>query len=649
MPPTWPAPVLTKAPLPIEALVVMLMTSTMTEPVTAASPPPALPPTATEETAGSRLSSLSDSPVSGTVGSSVLVAVTAAAPPKCTVLTSAAAVPESTLAVVVVVSKETTMAPPTALPLVDSPPARARFCTFSRVLAVTVSAPSASTVLPLPIVALVVRVSTWMLADAATLMVPLPPAAASAHTIRSSVLPAGVMASTVMLSPLRSAPVPTLAVLVMSWTLRPTAAPMLLLLSMLELMPIARALASVSLAALTFTSPAVAWTTRLLPIVAVLVVTTQLRAMAAATPVPPPLSPDWLEEEELAESVLSLDLGSVPVPVPLVLELEPLTWLLDFVSALESLSEEPLALARALAELSISDSAATSTDNPVTLRCRSAVVCQPITTLRAMSTPTATFLLAASADPSVSILATWAAAILTAPVAVRAVAEVPIRAVAWSSLTMTTAAAGVMAVPPAVPASSEVATCRKAVEVTVTSWPPVTGVPSSISARVVVGIRTLSAKAAPTPVAEPTSALPLADAASYSLARALTVMSPVPAATDVAVTMASVVVLTRFIANAPAIPTSPALLAPATPMAEISCSSSRKSCPSVGVAGNATPLVTTPLSTTQACEPFRLYTPGAWLPSVCRSWTRVFSLISSLGVSSPACRVLKAQALPSQR
>jgi hypothetical protein len=69
---TW----LTCAKSPMYAFVSSRMTSTMTEPVTAALPPPALPPTATEETAGRASSSFSERPVSGWIGSSVAFDVT---------------------------------------------------------------------------------------------------------------------------------------------------------------------------------------------------------------------------------------------------------------------------------------------------------------------------------------------------------------------------------------------------------------------------------------------------------------------------------------------------------------------------------------------------------------------------------------------
>src|SRR4051794_18025854 len=97
------------------------------------------------------------------------------------------------------------------------------------------------------------------------------------------------------------------------------------------LVPMALAVADVRSLALTLTSPPVAWMCTPAAMVAVLLVTTQLTATEAATPVPPPLLPDWLLAELLADvaplepSVPPLDVGSVPVPLFLVFGFEPLT------------------------------------------------------------------------------------------------------------------------------------------------------------------------------------------------------------------------------------------------------------------------------------------------------------------------------------
>jgi hypothetical protein len=85
----------TRAPSPIQAFVSNSMRSTMNEPVTAAVPPPALPPTATEVTAGRLESSFSCRPVTGTIGSSVVLALTLVAPVALVVVTCPTPVPES--------------------------------------------------------------------------------------------------------------------------------------------------------------------------------------------------------------------------------------------------------------------------------------------------------------------------------------------------------------------------------------------------------------------------------------------------------------------------------------------------------------------------------------------------------------------------
>ena len=85
---------------------------------------------------------------------------------------------------------------------------------------------SRSTCAPAPIDAVVWKVSTWMPTDAAMLASDLPPAAAMPQTMKSSSLPDGVTASTVTPPPVTCAPAPMDAVFVMSSTLRPTPAPM---------------------------------------------------------------------------------------------------------------------------------------------------------------------------------------------------------------------------------------------------------------------------------------------------------------------------------------------------------------------------------------------------------------------------------------
>ena len=100
---------------------------------------------------------------------------------------------------------------------------------------------------PLPIEAVVWKVSTWTPTEAATLASDLPPAAARPQTMKSFSLPAGVTASTVIPPPVTCAPAPIDAVFVTSSTFRPTPAPIETSESMLIAEPIAFAFALVSL------------------------------------------------------------------------------------------------------------------------------------------------------------------------------------------------------------------------------------------------------------------------------------------------------------------------------------------------------------------------------------------------------------------
>ena len=221
----------------IQACVVIEKTSTMTEPVTAASPPPAPPATAIEETAGSVIFVIFGS---GTIGliDDVALTVSAAA--------ASTTAPASMNAWVWTAGRMlTTNAPPTAVPLVDSAAATARFWSPIFWLASTSTTSVEVTCAPAPIDAVVWKVSTWMPTDAAMLASDLPPAAAMPQTMKSSSLPDGVTAWTVTPPPVTCAPAPMDAVFVMSSTLRPTPAPMATSLWRFPLKPIAREFAPV--------------------------------------------------------------------------------------------------------------------------------------------------------------------------------------------------------------------------------------------------------------------------------------------------------------------------------------------------------------------------------------------------------------------
>src|SRR5688572_13639697 len=111
--------------------------------------------------------------------------------------------------------------------------------------------------------------------------------------------------------------------------------------------PVAFALASASCVAPTRTAP-VPETVRNGATLAVFVISIQLTAIAAATPTLPDELPDWPLDWPLPLEAWSFELGSVPVPVALVLLL-PDTWLLAWLSALfvdpSSSCDLPLALA----------------------------------------------------------------------------------------------------------------------------------------------------------------------------------------------------------------------------------------------------------------------------------------------------------------
>ena len=313
-------------------------------------------------------------------------------------------------------------------------------------------------------------------------------------------------------------------------------------------------------------------------------VTTQETAIPAPTPTPPPDLPDWLLDWLLPEVALLLALGRVPTPLLPVLGLlatvSPVVWslLLGWSAggspAAESLLLLPLALPVALTALLVSLDAVRAAPTTVTLRASSAVVVQCRTRLRATAAPMAALLPAALASASVLLASrVWVAVIVSSPVVVQVPARVPTRAVVWSSLTSSSATAGLIAVPPLEPASTVVSVVRPEVASTVTLRPPVSAAPSSTSARVTVGTRMLSATDAPTPTLdEPPSALEVAFATSFSVWVARNVRSPVESVTFAVEGMkASVWTTTMLRARAPATPTSSALLDPAMAIALIVC------------------------------------------------------------------------------
>ncbi len=145
MPVSW----FTCAPAAMNALVVRMNTSTIGDTATDASPVPAPPATATEETLGSP-------PIFGictTSGDIEESAVTAIASVASRYVVSAAATSDSTTASVVIVSTFTAMAAPTAVPPSARPPASAKFWSPNGAVAVTVMPSVERTCVPFPILA----------------------------------------------------------------------------------------------------------------------------------------------------------------------------------------------------------------------------------------------------------------------------------------------------------------------------------------------------------------------------------------------------------------------------------------------------------------------------------------------------------------
>ena len=585
---------LTRAPEPTKARVVRFMTSTMKEPVTAALPPPALPPTATEETAGRVSLPFSGSGTTGTIGSRVASARTSSDFAALTRVTSVSVVPESMKACVVTVRMLTATEPPTAVPPVESAPATARFCRPMNAVARTLMPSLDARVEPLPTEAVVVKASTWMPTEPATLAVDLPPAAASPHETTSLRLPAGVMASTVMPAALICAPPPTEAVLVTLCTLSPIAAPTAVSLSSPPARPIALPTAPTRVTALTTTVPIEMMTT-LPAIEAVLVCRAQLTVTAAATATPPLLSPDWLLELLVALSVESLAFGSSPPVLPAAFGLfatESLLWSSPFLP----LSLSPLALALATASLLAPVEATTLTALAVRLRRTSASV-TVVRTLTATAAPTETLAPPASASEdrkdTTSVVALTVAAPMTA-----AAAPLPSSAVVLSC-TMAMDTDGATPTLPEAPASSRVLTSWKVSATIDREAPPVRPAPSSTAARVTRTSTMFSASEAPTPTLPP-FALAVAEATSWALLRASSDTAPVPAEMLApAPTVAVVVFVTRLRASEPAMPTL-SLPAPALARARTSCSARRWNAPVAGLTGSTSPEVIVGVCSCQA-------------------------------------------------
>ena len=135
---------------------------------------------------------------------------------------------------------------PIDVPL-EKAPAAARVCGSSAAFAVTLMPPLDSRCDPLRAEASVSNLLTTLIAtDPAMLVEPLPPAAAAPQATKSSVLPAGVIASIVMPLPLITDPLSTNDLLVALTTFTETPAPILVLLSIARAAPTPLAVASSS-------------------------------------------------------------------------------------------------------------------------------------------------------------------------------------------------------------------------------------------------------------------------------------------------------------------------------------------------------------------------------------------------------------------
>lgn len=214
----------TRAASPRNARVVRFMTSTMTEPPTAASPPAAAAPRATAVKAGSVMSGTSGA-ASGTRDA---VARPMIEPPASIVVGRSN--DESMWARVVASTYWTTMAAPTPVPLVVNAPETARVWRPIGLLASRPTFPVTVRLEPSPMTASFTSCSTCTPTEPATLASPRPPAAEIAQVWKSLRAPVGVMPVIETEPAVIVAPAPIDPRLVTVTTLRPTAAPMLLLL-----------------------------------------------------------------------------------------------------------------------------------------------------------------------------------------------------------------------------------------------------------------------------------------------------------------------------------------------------------------------------------------------------------------------------------
>ena len=376
-------------------------TSTITDPATAALPVPAAPATAIEVAVGSNADGTFG--IATCVGARVICASTSIAP-------AASALPAMN-AVEFTFSTATSIDTPTELPS-ENAPAAATVWMLRLLIACTVSAPLDFRFEPLAAEAVLLSVLMMLTAtDPAIPASPVPPPAAAAHTMKLSVVPAGVTAAMVMPLPVTVEPLFTVALLVLFTTSTATAAPISVLPLCIEIAePTAWVLLLAPACALIVTAPVAI---RLAPLVssATLFMVSTPTATEAATPTLPELPPPWLPLSLLAFEVWPLADGSEAPLAPLVLLL-PLTCLsacpsapdLPLLLACESLADSPIALAVA-SVWSVIVSVALSVAEPavvVMLRATCAVTFSADITLTDTDAPTATLLPATLASVVVS-------------------------------------------------------------------------------------------------------------------------------------------------------------------------------------------------------------------------------------------------------
>ena len=269
---------------------VSVKTFTTTEPPTAVPPLLAPPPTATELTLMLPISGISEAKTSSPTSDAAAESETFSA--------ASMSTPVSTYAVVVMFRTLTATAAPTPASEPSAPDA-AMFCSPSLLTApmVTDPAPVPSEVrtAPVPTTALLVTITTLTPTDPAMLTSELvPPAAASPQATVSlrccaAVPSVGATASTVMPWPLTCAPAPIVAVLLTMTTLSAMPAPTLASALLFSAVPVPLAVASVALTERTLTAPLVPTTVR--PPVIVADVVTSMTLTETAAPTPTPLEP----------------------------------------------------------------------------------------------------------------------------------------------------------------------------------------------------------------------------------------------------------------------------------------------------------------------------------------------------------------------